>query len=117
MSFLLSFFMPFFFVLDNSIVWTTPVDHDFGEILRGSDAVHVFTFKNLMDKTIVIDNVRTECSCTASDWDAEPILPKGTGKITVTFDAKKEGYFKKKLTVWIHGQRKAEKLSVEGEVK
>ncbi len=118
MSLFLSFLMPFFFVLDTApFTWTTPTEHDFGEIGRGKEAVHVFTFKNTSDKPIVVDNVRTDCSCTASDWDTAPIAPKEIGKITISFDAKQTGYFRKKLTVWIRGQRKAERLFIEGEVK
>ena len=118
MSLLFSFLMPFFFVLDTApFTWTTPTEHNFGEILRGSEATYVFTFKNTSDKPIVIDNVRTDCSCTASDWDNTPILPQQTGKIKASFDTKQAGYFRKKLTVWIRGQRKAEKLFIEGEVQ
>lgn len=117
MPLFLSFLIPFFFVLDTSITWTTPVEHDFGEIGQGSEAVHVFTFKNLTNKPIVIDNVRTDCSCTASDWETAPIEPQETGKIKVSYDTKKTGYFRKKLTVWIRGQKKAEKLTIEGDVK
>jgi hypothetical protein len=116
MPFLLSFMLPFLFSLNSKIQWTTATAHDFGEIRRGSEAKHVFTFKNLSDKPLAVDNVRTDCSCTTSDWNAEPILPNETGKITVAFDTKKSGYFRKKLTVWIHGQQKSEKLTIEGEV-
>ena len=117
MPFLLIFLMPFLGTLPNSFVWTTPTEHDFGEIRRGSEASFTFTFKNISDKPIVIDNVRTDCSCTASDWNTAPILPNETGKITVSYDSKQTGYFHKKLTVWIRGQRKPEKLTIEGEVK
>ena len=117
MSLIFSFLLPFFFTLDTKIEWITPTHHNFGETLRSSEAVHIFTFKNLSDKPLVIDNVRTDCSCTTSDWAAAPVLPKATGQITVSFDSKQTGYFRKKITVWIRGQRKAEKLVIEGEVK
>jgi Protein of unknown function (DUF1573) len=117
MPLFLSFLIPFFCVWDTPFTWITPTEHNFGEILRGSHAVHVFTFKNTSDKPIVVDNVRTDCSCTASDWDTAPIMPKEIGKITVSFDTKQTGYFRKKLTVWIQGQRKPQKLTIEGEVK
>ena len=117
MPLIFSFLLPFLLTLDVNIEWTTPKQHDFGEILRGSEAVHIFTFKNLTDKPIVIDNVRTDCSCTASNWATVPVLPKATGQITVSFDSKQTGSFRKKITVWIRGQRKAEKLIIEGAVK
>lgn len=115
--------MPLIFLLavnlffdTSKVVWTTPPAHDFGEILRGSDATFTFTFRNVSPATLTLDNVRTECSCTATDWDAAPIAPNESGKITVSFDTKKVGFFKKKMTVWIRGQRKPEKISIEGEV-
>jgi hypothetical protein len=116
MPFFLSFLLPFLCVFDSKIQWTTPTVHDFGEIQHSSEAKYAFTFKNLSDKPLVIDNVRTDCSCTTSDWNTAPILSNETGKITVSFDTKKIGYFRKKLTVWIRGQRQAEKLTIEGEV-
>lgn len=105
------------FLSDNSkITWTTPKDHDFGEILRGKPATHIFEFKNISATPLLIDNVRAECGCTATDWEEEPIESGKLGKITVTYDAAKSGYFRKKMTVWIKGQRKPEKLEIEGEV-
>jgi len=117
MPFLFSFLMSFCFVLDTKIEWTTPTRYDFGEILRGSDAKHIFTFKNLSENTLVIDNVRTDCSCTTSDWNNVPILPNALGQVTVSFDTQHIGYFRKKVTVWIRGQHQSEKLIIEGEVK
>ncbi len=117
MPLIFSFLLPFLLTLDANIEWTTSTQHNFGEILKGSEAVHIFTFKNLSDKPLVIDNVRTDCSCTASDWATTPVLPKASGQITVSFDGKQTGYFRKKITVWIRGQRKAEKLVIEGTVK
>ncbi|MBL7814465.1 MAG: DUF1573 domain-containing protein [Saprospiraceae bacterium] len=116
MPLILSFLMPFFLLSEALLQWTTPTQHDFGEIKKGDEAQHIFTFKNVSDQPIVLDNVRTECSCTASDWSKTPILPNETGRITVSFDAKQTGYFRKKITVWVRGQRKPEKLSIEGEV-
>ncbi len=100
----------------SKVEWTSPKSHDFGLILRGSEAKHIFTFRNLSNAPLIIDNVRTDCSCTASDWDEAPIAPNAIGKITVGYDAKKKGFFRKHLTVWLHGQKQPEKLLIEGEV-
>ncbi|MDZ7878134.1 MAG: DUF1573 domain-containing protein [Saprospiraceae bacterium] len=100
----------------SKIEWTTPTSHDFGLIRRGISVKHIFTFRNLSNAPLTIDNVRTDCSCTASDWNIEPIAPDAIGKITVEYDAQKQGYFKKRLTVWLHGQKQAEKLQIVGEV-
>ena len=100
----------------SKVTWITPTTYDFGQILRGSTTTHFFEFKNTTDAPLVIDNVRTSCGCTASDWEEEPVKPKTQGKITITFDATKSGFFKKKITVWIRGQKKSETLYIEGEV-
>lgn len=104
------------FCINTNIQWVTPTEHDFGDIEKGKAQSFVFTFKNVSDKPIVIDNVRTDCGCTASDWENDPILPNAIGKVTITYDALKEGYFRKKITVWLHKQKKAETLYIEGEV-
>ena len=77
---------------------------------------YIFEFKNTSNAPLIIDNVRTDCGCTASDWEETPVEAGAQGRITIHFDASKTGYFKKKITVWIKGMKKAEKLSIEGEV-
>jgi hypothetical protein len=104
------------FNLTSKIAWVTPTTHDFGEFQKSKAQTFVFEFKNLTDAPVVIDNVRTECGCTATDWDESPVAGGEKGKITVTFNAQRAGYFQKKITVWIRGQRKPEKLLIEGEV-
>ena len=101
----------------SKIEWKTPTKHDFGLILRGPEAVHIFTFRNVSKSPLIIDNVRTDCSCTTSDWEnLAPIQPDSLGKIAIKYNAKKAGYFIKRATVWIHGQKKAEMLTIQGEV-
>jgi Protein of unknown function (DUF1573) len=100
----------------SKIEWTTPTSHYFGLIAYRVDAKHVFTFRNISNAPLIIDNVRADCSCTASDWDEAPIAPNAVGKITVEYDARKRGFFKKRLTVWLHGQKQSEKLTIQGEV-
>jgi hypothetical protein len=105
------------FPAPSKIVWTTHTTHDFGKIPKGNEVNHVFTFKNMSAQPVTLDNVRTDCGCTATDWDATPVLPNQTGKITVNYDAAKLGFFQKKIIVWVHGQRKSERLTILGEVE
>ena len=100
----------------SKIAWLTPTSHDFGEILRGESKTHIFEFRNISDAPLLIDNVRTECGCTSSDWEETPVEAGKIGKITITYDASKAGYFKKKIIVWMKGQKSSEKLWIEGEV-
>lgn len=104
------------FAPKGKVEWLSPTTHDFGEILHKSATRHAFHFKNTSDTPFVIDNVRTSCGCTAADWVETPILPDSTATIEVIYDAHDLGYFRKYVKVFLSGQRKAEKLYLEGEV-
>ncbi len=98
------------------IVWLTPTEHDFGEFKRYDLQQVDFEFQNNTDEPVVVDNVRAACGCTSPNWSEEPILPGEKGKITVEYDARKLGYFYKKVKVYFSGIRKGHKLYVEGDV-
>lgn len=123
MSILNSFTFSLFLLLTtrfppSKIEWTTPTKHDFGLILRGHEVAHIFTFRNTSKEPLVIDNVRTDCSCTTSDWEnLGAIAPDSIGQISIKYNAKKAGYFIKRATVWVHGQKKSELLTIQGEVE
>ena len=98
------------------IIWLTPVEHDFGEFEQFDIQQVAFKFKNNSGEAVVVDNVRTTCGCTSPDWSDEPIPADSTSVITIEYDARKIGFFYKKVKVYFSGIRKGEKLSVEGEV-
>lgn len=114
---LISFFALAAFGLSGIVDWHTPTTHDFGDILRGQPATHQFYFTNTSNEPIVIQNVRTSCGCTTSDWAEKPIAPDSVGVLTVTYDALSLGYFRKYVKVYFSGQRQAEKLWLEGFVE
>ncbi len=103
-------------VTPSKIQWVTTNNFDFGEIPHSKDSSFVFVFRNIDSLPITIDNVRTDCSCTAVDWLSEPVLPQQTGKIQLIYHAPKVGYFNKKMSVWIHKQKKPEYIYISGEV-
>ena len=99
------------------IQWETTTEHDFGDLLRGESVTVDFKFKNISDQPIVIESVRPDCGCTAPNWENIPTEPDSIGQLSITFDATKKGYFNKKIKVFFSGQRKGEKLYVEGFVE
>ncbi|MEZ4960913.1 MAG: DUF1573 domain-containing protein [Saprospiraceae bacterium] len=101
----------------SKVEWLSATTHDFGDIKRGVPAKVDFRFKNISQDTLLIDNVRASCSCTASDWSEEVVVPGREGVIGIEYDAKREGYFSKKINVFFSGQRKPEKLTIEGYVE
>lgn len=114
---LLLFLFPVFLPSDSGIEWLTPIEHDFGDIEHRQPAEFHFTFKNTSEDSILIDNVRTTCGCTTPDWTWDPIAPDSTSSIRVIYDAKKKGYFKKRVKVYFNNQRKATILKVKGYVE
>ncbi len=101
----------------SKVEWLNTTEHDFGDIQQGKPVTHLFEFKNISGEPFVIDNVRTSCGCTAPTWTYEPIESETTNHIEIVFDAQKKGYFRKKIMVFFSGQRKSEKLYIEGFVE
>ncbi len=99
------------------IEWIDAVDYDFGDIPAGQPVSFDFKFHNISDNALTVDNVRTTCGCTASNWSEIPTPPDSTGFIHITYDARKKGYFYKKIKVFFHGQRKGELLTIQGYVE
>jgi len=110
--------LPFFPTQTDSVVkWLGPTEHDFDYIPQGKP-VHVgFRFKNTSGAPMTIDNVRSSCGCTAPEWDESVIPPGEERSINIEYDAFKEGYFRKKITVFFSTQKKAEKLYIMGYVE
>jgi hypothetical protein len=61
--------------------------HDFGTLIQGDKAEHTFYFTNTGNEPLIITNVQIDCGCTkAKGWPRDPIPPRGSGEITVSFD-------------------------------
>lgn len=101
---------------DRAVHWLSPTEHDFGDIPYQEIAKHTFHFKNTSGVPLVIDNIRPSCGCTAVDWEEIVIEPDSVGYLQASYDAHMKGYFRKSMKVYFNGQRKAEKLWLEGYV-
>ena len=97
--------------------WLSNRTYDFETITHAEPVTCFFRFKNTTDAPILIDNVRTTCGCTAPDWSAAPVAPDAVGEIKIIYDARKPGYFKKKIRVYFSHHRRAELLTIEGFVE
>ena len=98
------------------VEWLTPVHYDFGDIKQGNPVTFEFKYKNSTQEAFIIDNVRTSCGCTAPEWSDLPTESGDSQVLKVVYDAKKAGYFYKKIKVFFSTQRKAELLTIEGYV-
>lgn len=62
--------------------------YNFGFIRQGEIVTHEYSFSNNGDAPLVISECEAACECTKVEFPKEPIMPKATGKIKVTFDSK-----------------------------
>ena len=72
---------------DGPVITWEKKAHDFGSLAPGDKAEHTFYFTNTGNEPLIITNVQIDCSCTkAKGWPRDPIPPRSSGEITVTFD-------------------------------
>lgn len=62
--------------------------HNFGFIRQGETVEHEYVFTNTGDGPLIISECEVACECTKVDFPKEPVAPKATAKIKVTFDSK-----------------------------
>lgn len=88
---------------------------DLGTYTTGEKAEHTIHFVNDGDQALIIKNVKTSCSCTATKWSKEPIQPGDSSFIHVVFDTKgKVGRYAKGVNIFTNAGEY--NLVVEAEV-
>ena len=97
-------------------LWFEEQLHDYGEILEDSDGNWSFTFKNVGDSAVVINQVRSTCGCTIPAWPREPIEPGVSGEITVRYNTAQTGTFLKSVLVYSSAANSPVKLQIKGKV-
>ncbi len=97
-------------------IWFEELLHNYGEIPQNSDGTWSFVFKNLGDKPIVVNRVRTTCGCTVPHWPKEPVEPGEEGKITIKYNTSNTGTFLKSATVYSTAANSPVKLQIKGKV-
>lgn len=119
MRLLISFLMllfPLVVFSQEMVTWVDSTYHDFGVLKKDQEERTEFRFRNDGKEPLVIELVRTTCGCTAPSWTQQPISPDSIGVVTLEYDSRRLGYFRKKAKVFFEGIRKGETLEVEGEV-
>ena len=97
-------------------IWFEEHLHDFGELQKDGDGSWSFAFKNLGEKAIVINRVRSTCGCGVPEWPGEPLEPGASGEITVIYDTSKTGTFLKSIIVYSSAANSPVKLQIKGRV-
>lgn len=77
-----------------------------------------FTFTNVGNQPLLLNQVVASCGCTVPKYDKRPIAPGQKGSIEVTYNGKGKfpGHFKKSITVRSNGKIEMTRLYVEGDM-
>ena len=93
------------------------VTHNFGSFSEKVPVQKVtFSFTNVGNKPLVINQAIASCGCTVPSYTKEPIAPGKKGQISVTYNGKGmfPGHFKKSITVRSNGNVEMTRLYIEG---
>ncbi len=60
-------------------------EHDFGTVKQGTPVEYSFEFTNVSKDTVLLDNPKASCGCTAALMSADVLPPGTTGNIKVKF--------------------------------
>lgn len=99
------------------VQWTEPTHLLLGDVQRRQTYTLKYPFTNTGDRPVVLDNVRTDCGCTAPDWSRDPILPGDASVIVLEFTPTSKGRHRKKARVWIRDEKRPVTLSFEAIVR
>lgn len=95
------------------------VTHNIGTFSEKSPVQKAtFTFTNIGQSPLVINQVIASCGCTVPKYDKKPIAPGKKGTIEVTYNGKGKfpGHFKKTVTVRTNGKVELTRLYIEGDM-
>jgi len=92
-------------------------EYDFGTFSEDAPVQKcVFTFTNVGDKPLVINQAAASCGCTIPTYTKTPIKPGEEGTVEVTYNGKTKfsGHFKKAITIRTNGVPEITRIYVEG---
>ena len=91
--------------------------HNFGSFSENEPKVSCsFTFTNIGEQPLVINQAIASCGCTVPKYTKTPIQPGEKGEIKVTYTGRFHGYFRKSITVRTNGAVEMTRLYIEGDM-
>jgi Protein of unknown function (DUF1573) len=103
-------------VKGEDLIKFTETVHDFGKIKQGVPVTYDFVFKNISDKTVVIESATASCGCTTPVKPEQPIAKGKTDKIKAGFNAAAPSPFDKTIFVKVSGAAMPMEIKIKGEV-
>ena len=94
------------------------ISHNFGEIAEdGGKVEHIFTFKNISTKPVVVVSTHASCGCTTTEFSRKPVMPDSTSTVKVVFNPMNyPGAFARKITIVTAEGALEERLLITGKV-
>lgn len=92
-------------------------EHDFGEIIQGTQVTFTFRFKNAGGSDLVISGSKAACGCTNLEYPKNPIRPGKQGTVKVTFNSNgRKGFQNKTITLVANTQPNTKVLKIKAMV-
>lgn len=91
--------------------------HNFGTFSESTPVQKfTFTFTNVGNKPLVINQAIASCGCTVPKYTKTPIAPGQKGQIDITYNGRGmfPGHFKKSITIRSNGNVEMTRLYIEG---
>lgn len=73
---------------------------DYDTIERYSNGHRTFTFYNTGTAPLIVNRVKSGCSCTVASFTKDTLLPGERGQISAKYNTKKPGKFERELVVY-----------------
>ncbi len=93
--------------------------HNFGKFSEKNPVQKcTFTFTNIGNAPLVINQAVASCGCTVASYTKTPIAPGSKGEIKITYNGKGKflGHFKKNITIRTNAVNEMTRLYIEGEM-
>jgi Protein of unknown function (DUF1573) len=103
-------------VKGEDLIKFTETIHDFGKIKQGVPVTYDFVFKNISNKTVVIESATASCGCTTPVKPEQPIAKGKSDKIKAGFNAAAPSPFDKTIYVKVSGAQQPMEIKIKGEL-
>ncbi len=100
-----------------SLIFCNETEQNVGEVMWKKPVTVSFTITNKGSDPLIINDVNASCGCLDTKWDRNPVAPKASTAISVTYDAKLLGHFEKFIEVFTNASAKPVYLTVKGVVR
>jgi Protein of unknown function (DUF1573) len=92
-------------------------EHDFGDINQGTQPEFMFTFVNEGSAPLVINDVKTPCSCTSPSYSKQEVAPGEMGEIKIKYNSTgRSGTFVKTVRVIYNSDQSPDFITIKGNV-